>query len=162
MKAHISVLLLPLVLLSCGREDSSSEPSQEERLAAGQWILDDVDASGTLSFAGQTIPFVTQSADVDPSSYFDFNTSPQEVDYDASAEVTVSAALQSFTVPYARSGTGEWEFKGSDSLIVTENNQTTRYFILSWTETRLILRSQQQLSLGGQEIDAEVEATLIK
>lgn len=157
--ARFFTLTALLFIVACGSDDDPQpEPTREEK-HAGRWNLTDIDASGVINFAGQSIPFVTTDAQIDPGSYFDFQTNPQEVDYDASATITISAG-QEFDVPYQRSGQGVWEFKGADSLIVTEQGQTTRYFILNSTDTRMILRSIQTLSLSGQTATATVEAVI--
>lgn len=150
------------IFSACKREDDTpSEPTNEEQIS-GVWNLDDVSASGVIAVAGQSIPFVTTGATVDPDSYFDFNTSPEQtVDYDASATLDVSAG-QNFQFPYQQSGTGTWELKGRDSLIVTEDNRTSRYYILSWTDSRMILRSNEQITFAGQDINATVEATIVR
>lgn len=156
----IALLAAGITFTGCKKEEpKESTPTNEERIS-GMWYLTDIDASGTVDFMGTTIPFVTTGATIDPNSYFDFKTSPsQTVDYSADAEIDVSAGTN-ITVPYQRSGTGTWEFKGSDSLIVTESGMTTRYGILSWNDTRMILRSNQQITFGGQSANAQIEATI--
>ncbi len=153
-----ALILLSSLVIACSKEDDDAQPTNEEQLS-GRWDLTDIDASGTISFMGQTIPFVTTNSTIDPGSYFDFSLNPQEVDYDASATVEISAGT-TFDVPYARSGQGTWQLKGRDSLIVTEQGQVTRYYILGCSDTRLTLRSQQVVTFSGQNIDAEVEAVL--
>lgn len=154
---QISAALLSVAILaSCSREDD--EPTNEEQMS-GRWNLTDIDASGTISVLGQTVPFVTTGATIDPGSYFDFTLEPQEVDYNASATVQVSAG-QDFEIPYSQSGQGTWVLKGRDSIIVTEQGETTRYGILGWTDTRMILRSNQSITFGGQQINAQLEAVI--
>lgn len=159
---YLFALAMGVAFSACKREDDTdtSTPTNEERIS-GTWYLTDMSASGTLDFGGNSIPFVTTDARIDAGSYFNFVRTPsQTVDYDASAEVDVSAAATSFTIPYQRSGTGTWEFKGSDSLIVNDNLGETRYFILRWTDTQMILRSRQNMTFQGQSAMANVEATI--
>lgn len=150
------LLICAMLVASCSKEEP--EPTNEEQLS-GRWDLTDIDASGTISVFGQTVPFVTTSATIDQGSYFDFSHNPNEVDYNASATVQVSAG-QDFEIPYSQAGQGTWTLKGRDSLIVTEDGQTTRYGILAWTDTRMILRSNQSITFSGQQINAQVEAVI--
>ncbi|TNE27446.1 MAG: hypothetical protein EP346_12600 [Bacteroidetes bacterium] len=158
----IALLAMGITFTGCKKDDDkggSSTPSNEERIS-GVWYLTDMDASGTVDFMGTTLPFVTTGATISPGSYFDFRTSPsQSVNYSVDADIDISAGTN-ITVPYQRSGTGTWEFKGNDSLIITESGSTTRYGILSWNDTRMILRSNQQISFGGQSANAQIEATI--
>lgn len=150
---------LVIVASSCKKDDPEpSTPSNREKLS-GNWELTDIDANGVISFMGQSIPFVTTNADIDQGSYFDFEMNPDEVEYDASATITVSA-IQEFEIPYQQAGRGTWELQGRDSLFVTEDGQTTSYGILSWTDNRMILRSKQELDFGGQSFDATIEAVI--
>lgn len=153
-----SLLAISVLAFGCSKEDPEPEPTNEEELA-GSWTLIDLDASGTINVFGQNVPFVTTDAAIDPGSYFNFTLNPQEVDYDASATVTLNAG-QEFEIPYAQAGQGTWYLKERDSLIVTEQGRTTRYGILAWSDTRLILRSNQNVNFSGQQINAQVEAIL--
>ncbi len=155
-------LLVPVLLIgfaSCSSDDEPSGPPTKEERISGRWTLVDLTANGTITFMGNSIPFVSTNSDIDPGSYFNFSRNPQEVDYDASATITISA-VQEFDIPYQRAGQGTWEFKGNDSLIVSENGQTTRYFILGWTDTRMILRSKQDITLAGQSANTTIEAVI--
>lgn len=155
----IAALTAGALFTSCGKEDPTpSEPSNSEKIS-GTWYPKDISANGTVVIAGQTIPFVSTGSTIDPGSFFTFTHSNKTVVYDASAEVDISAGT-TFTVPYDRSGQGTYEFKGNDSLIITEAGETTRYFILSWTDNRMILRSNQILSFAGQTANATIEAVI--
>lgn len=158
--AQLSLLAIlgTSVFTACKSEEP--EPTNADQLS-GQWELIDLDLTGTVTFGGQTVPFVTSNAVINDGSYFDFSTSPDVVDYDASATVTIEVGT-SLDVPYARSGQGNWTLKGRDSLIIEENNRYTRYGIISWTDTKMILRSEQVLDYSGQAVDAEIEAILQK
>ncbi|NVK27619.1 MAG: lipocalin family protein [Flavobacteriia bacterium] len=160
LSLQVLAFSLLIVASSCKKDDDPepSTPSNREQLS-GTWELTDLDANGVISFGGQSIPFVTTNAVIDPGSYFDFDMNPDEVDYDASATVTVSA-IQEFDIPYQQAGQGTWELQGRDSLFITEDGRTTRYGILSWNDTRMILRSKQEIDFNGQSFNATIEAVI--
>lgn len=156
----VSIIALTGFLTGCSKEPDVVVPPTNEELISGMWYLTSIDASGTIAFGGNSIPFVTTGSRIDSGSFFNFLLSPsQMVSYDASAEVDVSAGTI-ITVPYQRNGTGTWEFLGNDSLIITESGQITRYGILSWTDSKMILRSNQEIDISGQGISAKVEAVI--
>lgn len=153
-----------VVLVSCKKEESDQTPppTNEQQLSSDTWEVSDLNATGVVMIFGQAVPFVATTDSIDPASYFDFQETPNQLDYHVSAVMSVAIGGDLVEIPHNQSGTGTWELDGRDYLYVTQDAETVEYDILSWTSARLILRTDQAFVFNGEEIDARLEIELTR
>lgn len=148
---NLSILALGLaaVLTSC-----NGDPTIEARLE-GDWLLNDILATGNIVYQGQTVSITANDSIIDASSIFTLVEDPNSITAVVDATLKVGSATSSVAMPYANTAVGTWSVKhgngvAMDSLIITENNGTvTRYEIINLLESSVKLRGLMDVDVQG-------------
>jgi len=156
MKKILAAALVLVTLASCKKD-----PTLADRLE-GTWLVNDIIATGQISFGGQDIPIVANDKEISANSVFTLVQEPNSVDYSVDATLTVSAGT-SLDVPWSQNGSGTWvTIDGGgvapDSVhLVGTDGTITKYEVLSLLESTVRLRTQQVVDFQGQGVDMTIE-----
>ncbi len=156
MKKILAAGLVLVALAACKKD-----PTLGDRLE-GSWLVNDIVATGQLSFGGQNIPLVANDKTIAATSLFTLVQEPNSVNYAVDATLSVSAGT-TLDVPWTQSGSGTWtaldgEGVAPDSVhLLGTDGTVTKYEVLSLLETSVRLRTQQIVDFQGQGIDMTIE-----
>ena len=156
MKKILALASVLIALASCKKD-----PTLADRLE-GTWLVNDIIATGQISFGGQDIPIVANDKEIAATSVFALVQEPNSVNYAVDATLSVSAGT-SLDVPWAQSGSGTWlTIDGGgvapDSVhLVGTDGTVTKYEVLSLLESSVRLRTQQVVDFQGQGVDMTIE-----
>ena len=148
---YLTILAMGLAtaLTSC-----NGDPTIEERLE-GDWLLNDIIATGDIVYQGQTVSITANDSVIDASSVFTLVDEPNSITAVIDAILKVGSATSSVVMPYANTAVGTWSVKSGegvamDSLITTESNGTiTRYEIINLLESSVKLRGLMDADVQG-------------
>lgn len=162
---HLTILSLGLIaaLTSCG------DPTLAERLE-GDWLLNDIVATGDIDFQGQTVSIHATDDSIASTSVFSLIKKGETQDIDAviDASIIVTHATGFLQMPYATSVDGTWEVKDGggatmDSLIIHEDDGTmTRYEIINLLQNSVKLRGLMDVDVQGSSDQLNFELNFEK
>lgn len=160
-----------LAVAVLGALTGCKKPTTADKLE-GSWQVNDISATGVVSFGGQMVPVLADDKVIDPTSVFTLvnatKNTPSVINYNFSATMSVNAITQVIDFPFSDSGSGSWLVKEGestvlDSVIVTAaDGSTTRYAILLLEEDLVRLRTRQNVDFQGQGVNAQIEFGFVR
>ncbi len=157
MKKNLPLLLVVLVVFACKKKDDGG-PAAVDPLV-GNWVIDEIDLTGSTVFSGTTINFTGEGANmVGGYNLKADGTMTYDTQYDLVINLT---PLPSQTIPVDQSGSGTWKKEGNN-LIVTDQNGSQVYPIKVVSGDVLILEQDTVFNQGGISADVELEITMRK
>lgn len=159
MKKLLTFLLVATVVFACKKDDDNGGGSATTDPLVGNWVIDEIDMTGSTDFGGTPISFTGEGQNMTGG----YNVKADgTLTYDVSYDLVLNLTpLPPQTIPVAQAGSGTWKNE-NNKLIITDQNGTTIYPVKVATSNILILEQDTTINQSGILADLELEITLRK